>query len=210
MPGMFWMFYPCSPQSTQVGPDTINHLKSGIYNPVYISHLKCSQLSFAEKNGQFQKKLQEIRTQAPPPPNPMLKRSGQGTFRSHDINKYAQSLLEAHSQFCTWFLYMKTARNSCVTNEKRDTQERENLKPWLLSYRRTAGQSLREVGVNVALCVLGSYRNSRTHPPPIRCWQGALWGALIVGSFHSIIRQVGLKKHTDAFGYKKKCRFKCL
>lgn len=68
-------------------------------------------------------------------------------------------------------------------------ETRENLKVWLLSYLHTAGQSLRKVGVNVALCVTEHIL------PQSDVGMVWLWG--FVGS-HSVIRQVGLKKHADS------------
>lgn len=45
------------------------------------------------------------------------------------------------------------------------------FKPCLLSHLSTAGLSLREVGVNIRLLVLKSYRNGQTQTP-LRCQKG--------------------------------------
>ncbi len=82
--------------------------------------------------------------------------------------------------------------------EKHQQTERESwkekFKPWLLSHLCTAGQSLREVGVNVRSLVSESYRNGQTQAPLIPHRISAEGGGF---RSYLTVQHAVLMEHTD-------------
>lgn len=68
-----------------------------------------------------------------------------------------------HSECWLWLLTWKVTE--VVVSRMKKESWIGKYKPWLFPYLHTADQSMHEVGVNIGLLVLKSYKNSQTQPP---------------------------------------------